>query len=98
MPGQPARYQHNGFFDIHEMGYTEGDQAKSIEYPRDAQAVVAGDETESTSVPVSREPDEQDPGGRRHHQGLTRAPGAFDEGGKEESAYSPEQEPKDERY
>src|SRR5438034_1278357 len=46
----------------------------SRRYPRDAQTLVAGGETETLTVPVSGEPRVENPRGRRHHRGVTAGP------------------------
>src|SRR5262249_32318938 len=85
-----------GELEIGEMRIAEGDQTEAVERSGDAQPAVAGGETEAPSIPVGGEPDEQDPRGRRHHHGLTAAPGSLHEGRQEEGAHSPQEEPEDE--
>jgi len=72
MPWQPARHQLGGRFELDELGQAEGDQCQAVEYPGDAQAVFASDDTQAPPVPLSGEPDIQYPGARRHHGDLTR--------------------------
>ena len=65
--------------------------------PRVDDALLAGGETEVLPVPVRGELGKQDPGSRNHHQGLTETPGTLDKRREEDSAYSPQQQPKDKK-
>src|SRR5260221_14086272 len=61
VPGQPARYERGGSFEICEMRDTEGDQRQAVQRPRDTHTAVPGGELEAPSVPVSGEPRIQHP-------------------------------------
>jgi len=79
------------------MGQAEGDQGQAVEHPGDAQAVFAGDETQTTPVPLSSEPDIQYPGARRHHRDLTGWPPKIHSGREEDAWHSQPQQPKQEK-
>src|SRR5262249_43902997 len=91
-------YQRNSVVEIEEMGQAEGDQGHAVERPRDAQAPVAGGETEALFVTFTGEPDIQYPGGRHHHRGRSAAPGnqqnrMLDEEVGQSKQQQPNQEP-----
>ena len=79
------------------MGQAEGDQGQAVEHPRDAQALVAGGETEALPVPVTGEPGVQNPGGRHHHRSRHRRPTRQQSVGREEEVrHSKQQQPNQE--
>src|SRR5579863_3339682 len=67
MPWQPARHHLGSLMDKLEMAEAEGDHRESEENPRDTEPDVAGEAAEVMLVPISREPDIQNPGGRHNH-------------------------------
>src|SRR6185436_16751626 len=74
------------------MCEAEGEQGQAVQYPRDAQTLVAGGETEALPAPVTGEPGIQNPGGRRHHQGVTAAPPRIQHSRSTEEIRHPEQQ------
>ena len=67
---QPARHHRSGMFDILKMGHAERDDSQTIECSRDAQTLVASGEIKALPVPVSGEPNVQNPSRCQYHPGF----------------------------